>query len=191
MTTHFENSHAKGRAVFISVRAIASEDRDWVVDFLHRRWRSDRCVAHGVVYYPADMPGFIAEVDGERMGLLTHEIVGESCEVVIVDSGERGGGVGTALMEVVRRFAVDSGCSRLWLVTTNDNLDALRFYQRRGFVLAALRPDALSESRRLKPEIPLVGQFGILLRDELELEMRLDGLNLGLTHRLFRTKLKR
>jgi ribosomal protein S18 acetylase RimI-like enzyme len=61
----------------------------------------------------------------------------------------------------------------LWLVTTNDNLDALRFYQRRGFVLVALRPDVMKDSRRLKPEIPLIGAFGIPLRDELELEMNL------------------
>ena len=69
--------------------------------------------------------------------------------------------------------AREAGCTRLWLTTTNDNLDALRFYQRRGFVLAALYPDALIGSRPLKPEIPLIGAYGIPLRDELELEMEL------------------
>jgi hypothetical protein len=62
----------------------------------------------------------------------------------------------------------------VWLVTTNDNLVALRFYQRRGFRLSALRPGAVDEARRrLKPAIPDAGAFGIPLRDELELELRL------------------
>jgi ribosomal protein S18 acetylase RimI-like enzyme len=56
-------------------------------------------------------------------------------------------------------------------VTTNDNVDALRFYQRRGFRLAALRAGAVEDARaRLKPEIPWTGADGIELRDELELE---------------------
>ncbi len=63
---------------------------------------------------------------------------------------------------------------RLVVVTTNDNLNALRFYQKRGFILVQLRPNALARSRQLKPQIPLVGMDGIPLRDEIELEMDLD-----------------
>lgn len=59
-------------------------------------------------------------------------------------------------------------------MTTNDNLDALRFYQRRGWRLVAVHPDPLEESRRLKPSIPTVGLFGIPRRDELELEAGLE-----------------
>jgi hypothetical protein len=73
-----------------------------------------------------------------------------------------------ALKDVAER----KGCTRLWVVTTNDNCDALRFYQRRGFQLAQLRPGAVNASRQtLKPAIPTVGLFGIPIRDELELEM--------------------
>jgi len=77
-----------------------------------------------------------------------------------------------ALVDALRREVAD--CERIWLVTTNDNLEALRFYQRRGFVLSALRPGAVDEARRgLKPQISAVGEFGIPIRDELELELRL------------------
>lgn len=62
----------------------------------------------------------------------------------------------------------------MWLVTTNDNVDALRFYQRRGFVLVDLRPNAMQAARALKPEIPLIGRYGLPLRDELYLEMSLS-----------------
>ena len=73
-----------------------------------------------------------------------------------------------------RRVAAEAGCTKLWLITTNDNVDALRFYQRRGFRLAALHRGSVDDSRaRLKAEIPEVGDHGIPLRDEIELELEL------------------
>jgi GNAT superfamily N-acetyltransferase len=86
-------------------------------------------------------------------------------------AAERLRGVGTALLRAVEEVAARSGCSSLWLVTTNDNLDALRFYQRRGFRLTELHAGAVDDSHaRLKPEIPRAGSFGIDLRDELVLK---------------------
>jgi len=82
-------------------------------------------------------------------------------------------GIGTALVNAVRLVAVASKTRRLWLITTNANIEALRFYQRRGFSLVAIHRNALEESRKLKPEIPAIGSNGIPLRDELELEMLL------------------
>ena len=81
-------------------------------------------------------------------------------------------GAGSALLAACVRAAVDAGATRLWLITTNDNMPALRFYQRRGFVLVALRPGAIDEARRtLKPEIHLTGRDEIPIRDEIELEL--------------------
>jgi GNAT superfamily N-acetyltransferase len=157
----------------LTTRRVQPADRPWILEFLRARWGSDRMVARGRMYYPADFPGFIALLDGSPTGVLTFEIIGTACEVVFLDSGTKGGGIGSALLEAVKQTAREAGCTRLWLITTNDNLDALRFYQRRGFVLATLYPKALQDSRRLKPEIPLTGDFGIPLRDELELELRL------------------
>ena len=69
------------------------------------------------------------------------------------------------------KVATASGCKQLWLITTNDNINALRFYQKRGFMLVAVHRNALELSRKLKPEIPMIGNDGIPLRDEIELEM--------------------
>jgi ribosomal protein S18 acetylase RimI-like enzyme len=103
--------------------------------------------------------------------VLTYVLDGDDCEVLTLHAAERFGGTGTALIEAVERLAADAGCARLWLITTNDNVDALRFYQRRGFRLVALHRGAVNDSRaRLKPEIPRIGEHGIELRDELELE---------------------
>ncbi len=123
-----------------------------------------------------NLPGFVALYKGEKVGLVTYNIVDESCEIVTLNSTHLSSGVGTALIEAVRDIAQKSGCKRLWLITTNDNMNALRFYQKRGFVLVAVHRNALEVSRKLKPEISMIGNDGIPLRDEIELEMMLDDL---------------
>lgn len=117
------------------------------------------------------LPGFVAERGRRPIGLVTYKLENDECELAFIASFERHRGVGTALLDALLQAA--RGCERIWLVTTNDNLEALRFYQRRGFVLSTLRPGAVDEAReQLKPQISMVGQFGIPLRDELELERR-------------------
>ena len=99
-------------------------------------------------------------------------MVGQSASVTYRQDGD---GVEIAYLELSCRAqaAQETAASRLWLVTTNDNLDALRFYQRRGFRVADVRPGALDDARRsLKPTIPEVGRFGIPIRDEIILERR-------------------
>jgi ribosomal protein S18 acetylase RimI-like enzyme len=107
------------------------------------------------------------------VGLLTYAVRGEACEIVTLNSWAEGLGVGTALLAAARETARAAGCRRLWLVTTNDNLPALRFYQRRGFRLVAVHAGAVDEARKIKPQIPVIGLDGIPLRDELELAMEL------------------
>jgi GNAT superfamily N-acetyltransferase len=97
----------------------------------------------------------------------------EQCEVLTLHATEQWRGVGTALIETVEQPAAGHGCTRLWLITTNDSVDALRFYQRRGFRLAAVHLRAVDYSRSmLKPEIPVAGAYGIPVRDEIELGKR-------------------
>ena len=94
-------------------------------------------------------------------------------EVVTVDALELGRGVGSLLLDAAGTLARRAGWRRLWLVTTNDNTAALRFYQRAGWDLVAFRPNALAQSRSLKPSIPQLGLDSIPIRHELELELPL------------------
>jgi len=130
-------------------------------------------VSKGRMVYPAELEGFAAVRDEKIVGLATYRVEGEECEVVTINSLTKGTGIGSSLLDAVRGAAVKARCSRLWLMTTNDNLSALRFYQKWGLHIAAVYPNALERSRRLKPEIPLLGKEGIPLRDEIELEMTL------------------
>ena len=134
-------------------------------------------MTRGQVYDGPALPAFVAMRDGEPVGLATYRVDGDECELVSLDSLIEGVGIGSRLIEAVREKASAAGCRRLWLITTNDNMEAVRFYQKRGFVLAAVHANALETSRRLKPGIPLLGIDGIPLRDEIELEMHLDELS--------------
>lgn len=156
-----------------TIRAATREDRNWVAQFLDEHWGSTRIVTRGQVYLAHLLPAFIAEKDGERVGLTTYRVDGEECEIVSLNSLLPDNGIGTALIDAIKQAVAEEGVKRLWLITTNDNMRALRFYQKRGFRLVAVYPGALDESRRLKPEIPLFGIDGVPLRDEIELEMYL------------------
>lgn len=157
----------------IQIRPVGPADREWVRRFTAEHWGSDKMITRGKVLYISQQEGFIAETGGEVVGFVSYCIKGRACEITSLDSLREGLGVGSRLIEQVSSAARAAGCARLFLVTTNDNLHALRFYQRRGFQLAALYPGAVNESRKLKPEIPLIGNDGIPLRDEIELEMKL------------------
>ena len=126
------------------------------------------------MYDAATLPAFIAKWEAEPVGLVTYSIQEAQCQIVTLDSLVKGRGIGTALTEAVKAAAMEAGCRRLWLITTNDNLPALGFYQKRGFVIAAIHRNALQVSRRIKPEIPLFGKDGIPLRDEIEMEYLLS-----------------
>jgi GNAT superfamily N-acetyltransferase len=155
----------------VEIRNLDAADGPRVARWIAEQWGSEIVSAHGAVYRPAELPGFAAAKGNEWLGLLTYHIDAGACEIITVDSLAPNAGIGTALIEAVRQAARLAGCRRLWLITTNDNTAALRFYQKRGFTLAALHRDAVSRSRQLKPEVPLTGNDGIPIRDEIELEM--------------------
>lgn len=158
-----------------TLRPVEPADRPEVARLLVREWGAVEVVALslGGLVDASALPGWLAERDGEVFGLLTYRITGSMADLVTINAFA-GGGVGgeliTALVGDLRR----AGVTRLRVTTTNDNTRALRFYQRAGFRLSALRVDAVSESRRTKPQIPEIGADGIPIRDELELVMEIS-----------------
>jgi ribosomal protein S18 acetylase RimI-like enzyme len=153
----------------IRVRPIDDGDRPMLSWLVAELWGSEIVAVHGTSLRPAELGGFIAERPGRVAGLLTCQLVGDVLEIVTLNAIDRRAGIGTMLIEAAADQARRSGCREIRLTTTNDNVDALRFYQRRGFRLAELRPGAVDQARRRTPEIPRVGDYGIPLRDEIDL----------------------
>lgn len=178
-----------------TIRPLIREDREWVARFLDEHWYTTQIVTRGRILYGHLLPGFVAErplppeeyehaedpdateinpiVRMEKIGLITYNIEEKECEIVTVDSTVAGVGVGSALIKAVRKKMKEDGMKRIWLITTNDNIEALRFYQKRGFELVAVHRNAIEQARRLKPQIPIVGKHDIPIRDEIELEISL------------------
>lgn len=130
-------------------------------------------VSRGKVHRIHTLPGFAAMEGDSIKGLLTYQIHGNACEIVSLDSKEENQGIGTALIHLVIDCARERKCQRVWLVTTNENIRAIRFYQKRGFDMKRIHRFAVDEARKLKPSIPLYSEDGIPIRHEIEFEMRL------------------
>jgi ribosomal protein S18 acetylase RimI-like enzyme len=157
----------------VHIRPLADDDRDWVERLIVERWGDAIVTGRGRIWRPATLPGFAAFESDGCLGLVTYELDGDACEIVTIDALREGAGVGTALLETVVEAARSAGCTRVQLLTTNNNLRALAFYQKRGFRLVALRPGEIDEARKLKPSIPKVDAAGLPIRDELHLELPL------------------
>ena len=157
----------------ITIERIDDTNRQTVKDWI-AEWPAPYIISRGRKLWPGDLEGFAAFDDARKLvGLVTYEVVGDQCEVVTLDARTPWIGIGTELMKLLPDVALNAGCKRIWLITTNDNVDAMRFYQKRGYRLAAVHVNAIEYSRSIKPEIPTVGWYGIPIRDEVEFEMTL------------------
>jgi ribosomal protein S18 acetylase RimI-like enzyme len=160
----------------MDIRPLVDADREWVERTILERWGDTIVVGRGKVWRPSELPGFAVFDGDECVGLVTYEIDGEACEIVTIDALVEGRGIGTALLDAVKSAAREAGCERVQLLTTNNNLRALAFYQKRGFRLVALVPGAIDEERKAKPSIPEFDAAGLPIRDELHLELPLQSL---------------
>jgi ribosomal protein S18 acetylase RimI-like enzyme len=159
----------------LGVRALRPDEGKWLEQQLIRLWGSTQVVSRNRVHDASTLRAIVCQTPAEeRVGLALIDIRDRQCELVTIDAFQPGQGIGSALLAAATEQARREGCSRLWLITTNDNLRALRFYQRRGLRLVALHRGAIDEARRVRPSIPIIGEHRIPIRDELELELLLD-----------------
>jgi GNAT superfamily N-acetyltransferase len=158
----------------LPIRPPGPADALWINSFLRDRWGATTIVVHGEVIEATRLPALMA---GDRHGLATYRRLDRDAELVTLDADPTGAGTGTALIEALVALLRTDGCERLWLTTTNDKLSALRFYLRRDFRLIQVRLGAVDDARRRKPSIPTIGEYGIPLRDELDLCRVLDTQN--------------
>lgn len=158
-----------------NLRDVGGQDQEWIQNWIIFQWGAEIVIAHDTIYQPADLPGVVAvDTNGENIGLITYQIENNECELITLDSLREGMGVGSALIQAVIQRARSESCRRVWLVTTNDNLNAIRFYQKRGFHLVKIHRNSVTRARKRKPQIPEIGEFGIPIRDEIELELLLN-----------------
>ncbi len=159
----------------IEVRAAERGDLPWIRELLDEHWGGEEQVVNGESYRPADLPGFVATIDGERVGYAALRVVGDVAEIGLIHALRPRSGIGTALVAALEEAARARGLRRFRTVTTNDNREAKAFYRRLGFDLVDVREGAVTRGRLIKPTIPLVSDDGTPITDEWVYERPLDG----------------
>ena len=168
------STESKMKCLSFQIRGKNEEDKEWIIPYMRHNWGSEKMVTKNKVYNATELLGFIAEQNEKPVGIALYNIENKECEIVLLESFIKKNGIGSSLIDCINKIATTQECKRVWLITTNDNLAAIRFYQMRGFSLVAIYHNAINESRKLKPEIPLRGIDGISIRDEIELELLID-----------------
>lgn len=140
---------------------------------LEERWGGDFIVSLGKINLLKELEGYLAWVEDEIVGLVTFTQTENSLQIVSMDSFRDGIGVGKALNDAAVQTAKQRKCTRIWLVITNDNLEGLQFYQKRGWNMKALHLNSMIEARIIKPAIPLTAENGIRILHEIEIEINL------------------
>ncbi len=160
------------------IQEITDEYRDRVNQILMEEWHCPPSISRGKAIDTIRLPGLLFIEKDVIKGVITYHIENEECEVVTLNSFEENRGIGTALIEGVITIAREKKCTRLWLITTNDDINAIRFYQKKGLDLKAAHINAMDVSRKLKPSIPLIGMDHIPIKHELEFEILLEQKNI-------------
>jgi len=154
-----------------TVEPITDKHRAFVDELIIESWSGPYITVHGVLFDARAHHGYVAVNDGVVVGYILYDVEGGDCEITVIESLRPKKGIGRALINAVVEKTKEAGCRRVWLITTNDNTHAIRFYQRYGFELRDVRINALDESRKLKPQIPLCGKDGIPIKHEFEFEI--------------------
>lgn len=151
----------------VTIRPIEDADHEAVHELLTNRWAGPEIQLDGEMVDASRLPGYVSIAGQELVGLITLIKRTTEWEILTLDSLSRWAGTGTLLLDAVVEEARSAGLDRLTVRTSNDNLDAFRFYQRRGFRLERIAQGVIDDERDLNPEIPLRGDYGIEIRDEV------------------------
>ncbi|MFS0656498.1 GNAT family N-acetyltransferase [Bacillus sp. 179-C3.3 HS] len=159
----------------MKIYSVTDVPQKQIIDFFKTHWGTTEMVISSGVYDCRALDGLtVIDEKGEIKGFITYIIKDQVCEIISLDSIKEGEGIGTSLIQEVEKRAIKETCKLLQLVTTNDNLDALKFFQKRGFVLSHIINNAVEKARKIKPEIPFIGHYGIPIRDEIVLIKKLS-----------------
>ena len=152
----------------------AETHRRFIDRQIRESWSGPFVVSKNTLHDTRTHKGFAAVSDGEVIGYILYNLADGDCEITVLESMRERQGVGRALINKVIQVAKEANCRRLWLITTNDNTRAIRFYQIYGFSLLSVHIGAMEKARKLKPNIPLTGNDGLPIDHEFEFELTLE-----------------
>lgn len=155
---------------YFEIRKIDESDQNWMNDYIKEHWNSTFIVSINENHYANKLNGFVALSKEKPVGLLTYHINEYQCEIVTLNSSIERIGIGSSLIENVINEAIANNCERIWLITTNDNIKAFSFYQKKGFLIKNFYLNEVDKLREIKPNIPEISENNIPIKDIIEFE---------------------
>ncbi|KST93808.1 GNAT family N-acetyltransferase [Lactococcus lactis] len=153
----------------MTIKRIELADKKRIIKFFYQQWQEEIMVVSSGSYHCSELDGFIYEKDFLILGLITYTINNNILEIISLDSIVENQGIGSLLLKTVEEEAKMMGVHKIKIITTNDNLLALKFYQKKGYRITKVVPDAVKKARKIKKTIPLKGNDNIPIWDELVL----------------------
>jgi GNAT superfamily N-acetyltransferase len=154
----------------IKMRLKNRNDNERIETYLINNWGGNFIVVKGKRYYCCDLQGVFAEGDSSILGICLYTIDDDELQIAMIESFNENKGIGSLLIKEIESIANESNIKRIWLIATNDNINAMRFYIKRGFSFRRIDRNSIEEYRKIKPGIPIIGHYGIPIIDELEFE---------------------
>lgn len=157
----------------VIIREGEERDRPGITALFERDFGYTNIVSFGEEVVLAGAPALVAWMKGELAGALAYRLRPDTLLILALatDPMWQRSGVGGHLVAESEALARGRGLGSLRVSTTNDNLPALYFYQRRGFVVTEVVPGGLLGHIK---GTAAVGFGGIPLRDEIRMERRLE-----------------
>lgn len=154
----------------IVIKKITPLDTTWIRTFFKKHWGADFIVSRGKIHKVEELEGFVAKLKEKTIGLITYKTKDREVEIISLDSLRVKHGIGSALLQKTINHTKRQGTKRVWLITTNNNLNAIEFYRKRNFQIIKTHKNAIDLSRKLKPQIPFIDGNGTPIKDEIEME---------------------
>ena len=156
----------------VIIRESEERDQAGIIELFERDFGYTNIVAFGEEVVLGDAPSLAAWMKGELAGALAYRLLTDGLLILALatDAMWQRSGVGGHLVAEAESLPRARGLARVLVSTTNDNLPALYFYQRRDYHITEVVSGGLLAHIK---EGGSVGFGGIPLRDEIRMERRL------------------
>jgi len=134
MTVTCHEHRADGEAVAFEIRTAVASDRHDIEEICDRAWGETEIDAFGRTFDVLAGHNLVAIADGKLAGLISLALDRGELAIVLLSvyPEYQGSGVGGALVEAAAALASERRLPSLKVATSNDDIAALYFYQRRG-----------------------------------------------------------
>ncbi len=148
-----------------------SEDVETIEEMVKLFWGDPKQLMFNQSFIVTEYPAIVVKNNGKLVGFISYTPFDDDAVLILalgILPQFQGCGIGKELVAHIEKIAQKQGHQRLLVVTTNDNLPALAFYQRIGFQLYEVVPNVVAQ--KLGGLYP--GIADIPIRDELRLQKR-------------------